>query len=216
MATSVGIIVGYAVLYAVIHSWTASGTAKDWARRAFGPAADRWYRLVYNAVSAVLLLPFAPMLLWLPDRLLYTLSPPWLWLALLGQMLALLGVVYGIWQTDAAHFLGLRQWREGHTQQLERPQPRLVISGPYRLVRHPLYFFGLVFIWLTPQMTVNRLALAIVLSAYLYVGTFFEERRLVREFGDAYRQYQQRVPRMLPGMRVARAPRPLHTPHDKP
>jgi protein-S-isoprenylcysteine O-methyltransferase Ste14 len=37
-----------------------------------------------------------------------------------------------------------------------------------------------------------------VLSVYLYVGTFFEERRLVREFGDDYRAYQRQVPRLIP------------------
>jgi protein-S-isoprenylcysteine O-methyltransferase Ste14 len=68
----------------------------------------------------------------------------------------------------------------------------------YRWVRHPLYFWGLVFIWLMPQMTVNRLALFAVFSVYLYVGTFFEERRLVEEFGDDYREYQRRVPRLIP------------------
>jgi hypothetical protein len=62
----------------------------------------------------------------------------------------------------------------------------LVVFGLYRWVRHPLYSWGLVLIWLTPHMTVNRLALFGALSFYLYVGTFFEERRLVAEFGDDY------------------------------
>jgi protein-S-isoprenylcysteine O-methyltransferase Ste14 len=65
-------------------------------------------------------------------------------------------------------------------------------------VRHPLYFWSLVLIWLTPQMTANRLALFAVFSVYLYAGSFFEERRLVAEFGDDYREYQRRVPRMVP------------------
>jgi len=47
-------------------------------------------------------------------------------------------------------------------------------------------------------MTINRLALFGALSVYLYVGTFFEERRLVHEFGDAYREYQRQVPRLIP------------------
>jgi protein-S-isoprenylcysteine O-methyltransferase Ste14 len=68
----------------------------------------------------------------------------------------------------------------------------------YRWVRHPLYLWGLVFIWLTPQMTVNRLALVVGFSVYLYIGTFFEERRLVEEFGDDYREYQRQVPRLIP------------------
>jgi protein-S-isoprenylcysteine O-methyltransferase Ste14 len=71
-------------------------------------------------------------------------------------------------------------------------------AGLHSWVRHPLYFLGLVLIWLTPQMTINRLVLFAALSLYLYVGTFFEEGRLVAEFGDSYRAYQSQVPRLIP------------------
>jgi protein-S-isoprenylcysteine O-methyltransferase Ste14 len=196
VALSVVLIVGYTALYAAVHSWLASRGMKEWARLAFGPGADRWYRLAYNLVGGLTLLPLLPMLIWLPDHALYTLPEPWLWLALLGQLAAILGVLYGLLLTDAWHFLGLRQLFETSSS---RGQPRLVVSGAYRWVRHPLYFWGLVFMWLTPQMTINRLALFAALSVYLYVGTYFEERRLVAEFGEAYRAYQRQVPRLIPG-----------------
>lgn len=206
MTGSIAIIGGYALLYALIHSWTASQSFKDWAARRAGAGADRWYRLGYNLVSVILLLPFLPLLLWLPDQLLYTVPAPWLWLMLLVQGAALAGTAYGIWLTDPWHFLGLRQAGMA-SQTVKNPsQPRLIIAGPYRWVRHPLYFFGLMAIWFMPQMTVNRLVLALVFSLYLYIGTFFEERRLVREFGAEYREYQQRVPRLIPGVRMRRVP----------
>jgi protein-S-isoprenylcysteine O-methyltransferase Ste14 len=66
-------------------------------------------------------------------------------------------------------------------------------------VRHPLYFFGLLFLWLTPVMTINLLTTYLLFTLYFYIGSFFEERRLRAEFGPAYRQYQQRVPRLIPG-----------------
>lgn len=76
----------------------------------------------------------------------------------------------------------------------------MVTGGLYRWVRHPLYTAGLVFIWLTPVMTVNLLVLNIGLTIYLVVGAIFEERKLVREFGAAYRDYQENVPMLIPGM----------------
>jgi protein-S-isoprenylcysteine O-methyltransferase Ste14 len=142
-------------------------------------------------------LPLLLMLVWLPDRTLYTLPAPWLWLALLGQFVAAAGILYGLWQTNIWHFLGLCQLF-GWDMAPQNCQPPLVVRGLYRWVRHPLYFLGLVLIWLTPQMTVNLLTLFAVFSLYLYVGTFFEERRLIGEFGDDYRAYQRRVPRLLP------------------
>jgi protein-S-isoprenylcysteine O-methyltransferase Ste14 len=37
-----------------------------------------------------------------------------------------------------------------------------------------------------------------VLTAYVLVGTLLEERKLVREFGEAYRDYQRRVSMLVP------------------
>ena len=198
MITSVAILIVSAALYAAVHSWLASQGMKDWTCQTFGPTTDRWYRLAYNLVGGVTFIPLLVMLVWLPDRVLYTLSPPWLWLALLGQLVAVAGIAYGLWLTGIWHFLGLCQLLDMPEDERWNCRPPLVVLGLYRWVRHPLYFWGLVFIWLTPQMTVNRLTLFVVLSIYLYVGTFFEERRLVREYGDGYREYQRQVPRLIP------------------
>lgn len=198
MIASVVILIVSAALYAAVHSWLASQRMKDWTRQTFGPTTDKWYRLAYNLVGGVTFIPLLVMLVWLPDRVLYTLSPPWLWLALLGQLVAVAGIAYGLWLTGIWHFLGLCQLLDMPEDERWNCRPPLVVFGAYRWVRHPLYFWGLVFIWLTPQMTVNRLALFVVLSIYLYLGTFFEERRLVREHGDGYREYQRQVPRLIP------------------
>ena len=57
-------------------------------------------------------------------------------------------------------------------------------------------------------MTVGRLVFALGMSAYILVGLYFEERDLVRQYGDAYRDYQRQTPRLLPLPRGAR-PAPL-------
>lgn len=189
-------IVGYAVIYAAIHSWLASQRVKDRARETFGHAGDRWYRLAYNALATLMLLPFAAVFAWLPDRMLYVFPTPWLYLALLVQAVAAVGVVYGVWITDAWHFLGIRQLLDVNCPPPCRPP--LSVYGLYRWVRHPLYFLGLVFMWFSPRMTVNTAALFAVFSLYFYVGTFFEERRLVAEHGESYLGYQRQVPRLLP------------------
>jgi protein-S-isoprenylcysteine O-methyltransferase Ste14 len=47
-------------------------------------------------------------------------------------------------------------------------------------------------------MSLNGLAVAVSCHIYFFIGSIFEERKLVREFGAAYRAYQQRVPRLMP------------------
>lgn len=74
----------------------------------------------------------------------------------------------------------------------------LVIRGPYRWVRHPLYFFALVMIWCCPDVTVDRLLFNVLFTVWIVLGTFLEERDLVAEFGDTYLNYQRKVPMLIP------------------
>ena len=181
-------------LYGVVHSLLAFPRAKALARRWFGPAADRWYRLGYNLFGVISFLPVLALPALLPDQTLYTIPTPWSYLALAGQAAAVVMLAVGVMQTGAWKFLGLQQAFAPENQS----PPRLVLTGLYRWVRHPLYTAGLLFIWLIPVMTANLLALNIGLTIYLIVGALFEERKLVREFGEAYLQYRKVTPMLIP------------------
>lgn len=134
------------------------------------------------------------MIALLPTEILYIVPSPWRWLMVGGQILALIGLAASLWQTSLLHFLGLAQL-------LAEPSAKsgaLSVRGFYAWVRHPLYTFSLLFLWLTPAMTTNVLTTYILFTLYFYIGSIFEERRLLAEFGSAYQDYQQRVPRFIP------------------
>ena len=194
MVISPWIILLAVALYGILHSLLASKGAKALAQRWLGASVGRGYRLAYNIFAGVSLLPVLALPVLLPDSPLYRIPSPWSYLALLVQGLALLALLVGLWQTGVWSFLGL--------EQLTRPalssDSRLVVRGLYRWVRHPLYTAGLVFIWFTPLMTVNLLALYAGLTLYLVIGAYFEERKLLREFGADYAEYQQRTPMLIP------------------
>jgi len=177
-----------------IHSLLASQAAKDLARRWLGDMAERGYRLGYNLFSIVSFLPVLMLVVVLPDRMLYSIPFPWLVLTLAIQAAALLALLAGVRQTGVSRFLGFGQLLEAQGE----GQAPMIVDGLYRWVRHPLYTAGLVFIWLLPVMTLNILALNIGSSAYLVIGALFEERRLVREFGQAYVTYRQQTPMLIP------------------
>ena len=88
----------------------------------------------------------------------------------------------------------------------ERPTPTgaLIIRGPYRLVRHPLYTAALVYVWTAPTVTADRLLLAVLWTVWMVLGARWEERDLVERFGEPYRAYQRTVPMLAPLPRRAR------------
>jgi protein-S-isoprenylcysteine O-methyltransferase Ste14 len=189
-----------AALYAALHSVLASNWSKRAVRRALGDSSQRYYRFIYNVISVITFMPILGIVALEPGMLLYRIPFPWSILFTLGQGCAALLILIGLLQTDMWHFFGLRQLAPGH----DGETPEFKVSGLYQAVRHPLYTAGLLFIWFMPIMTTTTLALTITLSAYLFLGSYFEERRLVAEFGGAYREYQSSVPRMIPSWKTFR------------
>jgi protein-S-isoprenylcysteine O-methyltransferase Ste14 len=181
-------------LWAIVHSLLASLGAKQKARDGLGLWGERAYRLFYNLFSGVTFLPLLAIPLILPGETLYRM--PWPWTLLTGalQLAGALIILIGMLQTDIWHFMGLRQMLDRSTS----PESPLVVGGLYRYMRHPLYTGGLLLIWFAPIMTASLLAFNLAATLYLYIGSLFEERRLIREFGDAYRDYRSRVPRFFP------------------
>jgi len=74
----------------------------------------------------------------------------------------------------------------------------LKVQGPYKWVRHPLYFFMLLMIWSMPNLTADRLLFNILWSTWIIFATMLEERDLVNEFGESYRSYQKETPMLFP------------------
>jgi methanethiol S-methyltransferase len=70
--------------------------------------------------------------------------------------------------------------------------------GIYKLVRHPIYFGFLMFAWVTPFMTVGHLLFAVGSLVYILIGYKLEEKDLIHQYGDTYRQYQDRVHGLVP------------------
>lgn len=101
--------------------------------------------------------------------------------------------------------LGLRPLT-AHLRNRQYSPAAFVVRGSYRWVRHPLYSCVIVMLWTEPTVNADRLLFNILWTAWIVVGTYLEERDLCREFGDQYREYQRRVPMLVPRFKLS-APR---------
>ena len=153
----------------------------------------KFYRLFYNIFAVISILPVLYLMVVLPDRTLYQVASPWSYLMRAGQVISVLLLFVAVLQTDVLSFVGLRQLID------EEKRDDLVLSGLYRFVRHPLYTFGLGILWLSPSMTVNSFIVYAALTVYILIGIIFEERKLLREFGQEYADYKSITPMLIPG-----------------
>jgi protein-S-isoprenylcysteine O-methyltransferase Ste14 len=70
--------------------------------------------------------------------------------------------------------------------------------GPFRYMRHPLYFCSLLMIWSNPDLTLDRLLFNLIFTIWVISAIMLEERDLLSAFGDSYRAYQSKVPMLIP------------------
>jgi len=186
----------YALLwlsFGVVHSLLASECVKQF----FAPLLGRAYRISYNLFSAlhIGIILIGGQLLLAGNSVPYDLTG---WLEILVMASRWLGIVImlaALSQYDLGLFGGLKQLRNpGDSSNGDEP---LHLTGMHRYVRHPIYLGAYLFLW---GGAVDEFALqtAIWGSLYLYIGTWFEERKLIKQYGQSYIDYRQKVPSVFP------------------
>ena len=155
---------------------------------------DRRIRVVYNIVAVLTLAPVVAYHLYL-DSLGAVTVVDWSTLLLpLQIVLWLTALALFFWSAryyDLGAFLGLRAYGA---------RAAFVSDGPLMIVRHPWYLALLILVW-SRDLALADLVTGAAITAYLVVGSLFEERKLVAEFGEHYRAYQKRTAMLVPWLR---------------
>jgi protein-S-isoprenylcysteine O-methyltransferase Ste14 len=157
---------------------------------------DYHYWAVY-AIASGIALSLLP-LLWQPAApVVLSLHGPWRWLVRGVFLATMAGMVWSF--ASLKHFdpLGAGPLL-AHLRGTPAPASPLTIRGPYRWVRHPIYALFLLMIWASPDVTADRLLFNLLWSIWMVAATRLEERDLAAEFGGGYKEYQRRVPMLVP------------------
>ena len=188
-------------VYVWVHSVLASYRVKESFKKNFGNLIA-FYRLGYNLfaiVSLYLIYELSPK----PHVIIYDLQNPFDMLILIPQFIALIGLLWSFKYVCVKEFLGINQIKryiqKKYFSDLDEDLT-LTIGGPYKYSRHPIYFFSIMFLLFRPTMDLFYLTYFLLIVAYFYIGSYYEERKLVRSFGETYTRYQESVPQIFPSI----------------
>lgn len=181
------------ILFSILHSVFATGWWKERMRKWLGESFKfyRFYYSVFATINLAAILYFQ-----------FTIVSPLLWNTVyLIHYAGLIATAAGMIVMMACMrkyilvVTGVRAFSNSANS-----RPVLQTGGLHKYTRHPLYLGTLVFIWgiflISPK--ISHLICCVAMSVYTLAGIFFEEKKLVVEFGEEYTRYASEVPRLLP------------------
>jgi methanethiol S-methyltransferase len=157
-----------------------------------------FYRLFYVVISFILLVPLIRFTGKFESQVIITYNAP---LSVARYALMSGALVMFFWafflDYDSLSFFGIRQILNFRKPKTTASPVELKRNGLLGMVRHPMYLALIVYLW-CQIFSMMDLVINTLLTLYVLIGTWLEERKLVLEFGEAYIQYQKEVPMLIP------------------
>jgi protein-S-isoprenylcysteine O-methyltransferase Ste14 len=194
-------------IFAIQHSVMARAAFKAWWTQFVPKPVERSTYVLFASLTLALLYwqwrPI-PAVIWRIDN-------PQIALALTG--LSLVGWLIVLTSTFLINHFELFGVQQVVNNLVGRamPAPRFRTPLYYKFVRHPIYLGFVIAFWAAPIMTLGHLLFAAVITCYIFVGIWLEERDLLALFGDEYRRYRDRVSMLLPWRSPMVQPQTLRT-----
>jgi protein-S-isoprenylcysteine O-methyltransferase Ste14 len=185
------VVILASTIFGIQHSGVSSLSVKT-------KIIHRWGKETYSSLFSItsvvsLVLAFLSMNYW--DWFYFITNPSLIqpFLIIPGIILLIGGILIA---TKASSVISVSTVADMRTDR----KPELVTDGLYSRIRHPLYLatimvfgsIGLIY----PVPIVFTFVLCMI--TYTMIGAYFEERKLIVQYGDAYREYKKRVGFILP------------------
>jgi protein-S-isoprenylcysteine O-methyltransferase Ste14 len=184
------------ILWCTVHSLLISAPVTERLKRRLGNGF-RFYRIVYNAFSAITLIPVVLYSFLLRTEALFTWEGPFRTLQILLLFVSTFLFVSGARHYDPWQFLGIRQVRQSTSCAVLTENCELDTEGILGVIRHPWYLGGMMIVW-ARDLDLSAILTNAIITGYFVVGAFMEEHKLDTSFGDTYKEYRRKVSMFFP------------------
>ncbi len=159
----------------------------------------RFYRLFYNFVAVITLLPILFYSHQIKSKLLFSWEGYLIIIQLIFFIIAFILFLTGARKYDIMQFLGIRQIKSGQLHVPLSESGKIDMTGILGITRHPWYLGAILVIWvINKNIYVTTLISNVILTVYLIIGTYLEEKKLITCCGDKYKDYQKQVSMLIP------------------
>ena len=184
--------------WCIIHSGMISLTVTDYLKNRFG-TYYKYYRLFFNLVAFTTFLPLLVYSKSLKGPVLFRWAGYLTIIQIAFLIIAIFLFIAGGLKYDILEFIGIRQIKTGKSHYTLSESGDIDTEGILSITRHPWYLAAIIFVWVVNrEMYAATLIVNIMLTNYLIIGTFLEERKLIIELGDTYIEYRKRVSMLFP------------------
>jgi protein-S-isoprenylcysteine O-methyltransferase Ste14 len=197
METSLALFknLGLVLLFALQHSLMARKSFKKWITKFIPVHTERsTYVLATGLVVILMVWQWEPL-----GGIIWDLRDSKIWYNSLYAFYFIGWIVLFI-STFLINHLDLFGLRQAYLNFKDKPylEVDFKVISLYKYTRHPLYLGAIIGIWSTPLMTTTHLVYAILLTAYIFIGIYYEEKDLVNLFGKKYLDYRKNTPMVIP------------------
>ncbi|HES59770.1 MAG TPA: hypothetical protein ENO18_04990 [Caldithrix sp.] len=186
------------ILWCSIHSLLISTSVTNYLENKTGQYF-KFYRLFFNLISLVALIPVLLYSYQIKGQLIYTWEGYLIIIQFILFMIAFILFLTGARKYDMMQFLGIRQIQSGQSHTPLTESGKIDMSGVLGITRHPWYLGSIIIIWvINKHIYISTLIINCILTIYLIAGTYLEERKLRDICGERYRSYQKKVSMLIP------------------
>ena len=152
--------------------------------------------LIGYLTGLILFVILIPLLMWLISGEVH----PNLFRIFCFAVLAVIGIGLSLWSILYMRLVGKGNPMDAFNHEVAPRTSRLMTDGPYRLCRNPMlfgvivYYLGLLIL----LRSLKAIAVFVLFLIIIMIQVRFEEKRLLRDFGDAYLEYRSKTKRIIP------------------